>query len=462
MPPSPSLFRYGIKSVPTIVVLRPRLVEREGKEHLTNADRPLHAFEGAGPSTLVALTAAIVQNSTEAERAVMSQTLDVTLFDDDRYKADANSNSAGSSKSNKAAQKAADRAARNRAGGRNADGSWGAVDADSDEEDVDSEDAAAEAAAAAKSAAEEEGADDGSGSGGGDARGIITLAQLESNMENITVSEEECESYSTPMATVRALAGHALSGHAEIMSVLTHEPLAAPASGNEPFSALPFDVSQHPDAKSGVAIQMIARMEKDVAFVAENRKRGRQAVVADLNTALFDSFFGGDDAAHRDAQKAMRRARGRIAKLIRSLHELKAEDSRIVEATPPLLEAAANNVSLFAAQSQSPAGGWGTPAQAAAAATAAATDEQDGLVRRLKFKLNRIAGQESRIKMNLLCVCARVRGSERDRNGEVGLLLSLGLLLSSGKEDGVTRLDLRIACPTTHPPTRTHTHEPRT
>ena len=58
--------RYRVKKLPSIVVLRPRMVQRDGKKVLSNIDRAVHVFEGAGPATLVALTAAIVQACSQA------------------------------------------------------------------------------------------------------------------------------------------------------------------------------------------------------------------------------------------------------------------------------------------------------------------------------------------------------------------------------------------------------------
>ena len=76
---------------------------------------------------------------------------------------------------------------------------------------------------------------------------------------------------------------------------------------------------------------MITRMEKDVAFVAEQRKNRRKAIVAELSSQLFDDLFSGDSLRHKAAQKKLRRARGKIVKVVRELEKLKAEDARIVE-----------------------------------------------------------------------------------------------------------------------------------
>ena len=86
--------------------------------------------------------------------------------------------------------------------------------------------------------------------------GDITLAQLESNMEKIQVSHQECMSYTTSQSTLDALAGHPLQDHDTVLGVLSYEQHASGDGDNGNFSRLPFDVSRHPDAKSGVALQV--------------------------------------------------------------------------------------------------------------------------------------------------------------------------------------------------------------
>ncbi len=107
--------------------------------------------------------------------------------------------------------------------------------------------------------------------------------------------------------------------------------------------------------------------------------------------------------------QALRRARGRVAKVLRALQDLKAADARVVESTPPLMEAAANNVALPAMltrtqrQRQQPQ----TRQQQSA--------QEDEVERKLKFKLRRVAGQESSVRMQLLYVTSFALFSEVQR-----------------------------------------------
>lgn len=75
-------------------------------------------------------------------------------------------------------------------------------------------------------------------------------------MENIQVSHQECMSYTTSQRTLDALAGHPLKNHDNVLGVLSYEQHAPGHGDNELFARLPFDVSRHPDAKSGVALQV--------------------------------------------------------------------------------------------------------------------------------------------------------------------------------------------------------------
>ena len=316
--------KYGVKQMPTCIVLRPRLVEREGQMHLTNIDRPLHVTRGSGPHVIVELTAVIADASTEAERKVLAQTIDLSLFDDAR------------TKEKKKEKKKAD-----------------ASDEGDDEEATGNEDAEVE-------------------------EPIVSMASLESTMDSIVVSDAECAGYSTDQATINRLARHQFDGHDNIMNIVSQRPFEASAE-HVNFAELPFDVSRHPDAKSGVAVQMIARMQKDIAYVADKRAHSSVNVVAKLDGAVFDDFFSNDSERYAAAKRTIRRAKGQVVKLLRVLKELKSKDARIVEATPPLLEAAANNIGLSYASKD-------------------ASEISD----KLKFQLNRFAGKESNIQMQLL------------------------------------------------------------
>eukprot|EP00750_Incisomonas_marina_P014138 INCI17609.11.p1 GENE.INCI17609.11~~INCI17609.11.p1 ORF type:complete len:5029 (+),score=1065.32 INCI17609.11:298-15384(+) len=321
--------KYGVKSMPTCIVLRPRLVEREGKMHLTNIDRPLHVTRGGGPHVIVELTAVIADASTEAERKVLAQTIDLSLFDDERTKA-----------------------AKKKKKSSTSDNVDDELDEDEVDEDKENEEELKEP--------------------------IVSMATLESTMESIAVSDAECVSYSTDQATLDQLSSHPFDGNDQIMSILSQQPYEV-SEAHANFSELPFDVSRHPDAKSGVAVQMIARMQKDIAYVAAKRASSSVSVVANLSTDLFNDFFSNDATRFAKAKRALRAARGKVAKLLRVLNELKKQDARIVEATPPLLEAAANNINL-----------------------SYSSKDNDEVSSKLKFQLNRIAGQESNIQMQLL------------------------------------------------------------
>ncbi len=48
---------------------------------------------------------------------------------------------------------------------------------------------------------------------------------------------------------------------------------------------------------------MIARMQKDVAFVAAQRAKSTKPVVGGMSTRLLDDLFSDDDARFKEAQK---------------------------------------------------------------------------------------------------------------------------------------------------------------
>lgn len=190
-----------MKSLPTIVVLRPRVGSNVQGPTVTNVDRPVRVFEGASPRTIVALTSTIVKNSTEAELRILRKSIRTDAFEEE---------SAGQRR-----------------------------DAPTKDELLE------------KEAEQQEKADDVESQ---DASAPIMMANLDTTLETMSVSEEQCQLFSTDEAAIKALSKHPFSTHADILSIISHVPYAS-ASGNV-LSKLPFDVTAHPDAQSGVAIQV--------------------------------------------------------------------------------------------------------------------------------------------------------------------------------------------------------------
>ena len=313
--------KYGITSLPASIVLRPRLVPQgRGKPaKLSNIDWPERRVNASGPETIVQLATAIVVASTDAERSVLGQTIDLSLFEVDP--------------------------------------------------------------AAAESGAEA-------------SKRLLTVAELESSLDGVAVSDAECVANSTGADTLACLADHQFHGHAEILGILSveasgpstrqaTEEVSRPAtSTNTARSPLPFNVSAHPDAKSGVARQMIERMTNDMARVIRARATTSQLVVAGITATVLDEFFAPQPVCHRIAQRKLEVAREQVLTLLPALKALKAQDERVVQATPPLLEAAANAIGLSNNANE--------PAQ---------------LRQKLEFDLRRVSGQEVSFS-TLIPICA--------------------------------------------------------
>lgn len=334
--------KYGITSLPASIVLRPRLVPQgRGKPaKLSNVDWPERRVNASGPETIVQLATAIVVASTDAERSVLGQTIDLSLFEADP--------------------------------------------------------AAAESGAQAS-------------------KRLVTVAELESSLDGVAVSDAECVANSTSADTMACLANHQFHGHAAILDILSVEASAGPStrqsskenasrpgtSAGATQSPLPFNVSAHPDAKSGVARQMIERMTNDMARVIRARATSSQVVVAGITATVLDEFFAPQPVCHRIAKRKIEVAREQVLALLPALKALKAQDERVVQATPPLLEAASNAIGL-----------------------SKNANEPDQLRQKLEFDLRRVSGQEVRHQ----CIHCGVAGccpwSEQ--------LLLFGLLSRSG------------------------------
>ena len=214
---------------------------------------------------------------------------------------------------------------------------------------------------------------------------FLSVTSLQSAMAQMDVTEAECRAFATDAATVQFLADEQFSGQQRILSAVQHCDREAEGLA-QPISELPFDVSAHPNARSGVARQMVARIRKDIAYFSTKLGKGNVVRLANLDFATLEAFFGSGTAADSgDAEqifKAARKkccfkARATVTKLLKALRVLKAEDTRVVEATPPLLEAAANHVDL-------------------------SDDSDRSLHLRLRYHLRRIAGQEPRVYMQLI------------------------------------------------------------
>jgi hypothetical protein len=181
---------------------------------LTNVAKPLHSFQGAGPSTVVGLAAVIADLSTKSERAILAQTINLDGFEalksrmDKRSKQQGNSGKQKAKKTSKLKQESED--------------DDGGGDEDEDEDDDDNVDDEGGADPEVKKA-QRDADGDGTGADKEVLASRITLSTLDSNMSNVAVSEAECASYCTDQATLQALAHHPFQGLHEIMGILEHE-----------------------------------------------------------------------------------------------------------------------------------------------------------------------------------------------------------------------------------------------
>ena len=206
-------------------------------------------------------------------------------------------------------------------------------------------------------------------------------------MAQIDVTEAECRAFATDTTSLKSLADKQFSGQQRILSAVHFCDREAEGLA-QPISELPFDVSAHPNARSGVARQMVARIRKDIAYFSTKLGKGSVSRLAHLDFSTLDAFFRPDAGPESDTGSAQQvfqearkkccfKARATVVKLLKALRDLKAEDTRVVEATPPLLEAAANYVNL-------------------------SDDLETNLDLRLQYHLRRIAGQEPRVYMQLI------------------------------------------------------------
>ena len=317
---------FKIAKFPTLIGLRPtKPVDPDASEEKValNMIKPLFRLTGGGPGAVTTLARIIVQSSTPDERDVLAQSLNIDSFLDGTETTDT---------------------------------------------------VIADVGAKAKSKKEKRSK-------------FLSVTSLQSAMAQIDVSESECSAFATDTTTLQFLAEKQFSGHPRILSAVQLHDREAEGLA-QPISELPFDVSAHPNARSGVARQMVARIRKDIAYFSTKLNTGCVARLAHLDFSTLEAFFrsdaadesgtGGAEQIFKAARKkCCFKARATVTKLLKALRDLKAEDTRVVEATPPLLEAAANYVDL--------------------------SDESgSNLDQRLRYHLRRIAGQEPRVFMQLI------------------------------------------------------------
>ena len=149
--------------------------------------------------------------------------------------------------------------------------------------------------------------------------------------------------------------------------------------GLEPLSgALPFDITEHPAAKTTVAANMLRRIADDVRAFAETQNSSISPRLQDIDKTQMPRAFA-EDAAESSA--ALLYLQEVLKALLSALNDMKTEDEAMVQGSLPLLEHAANFVPD---------------------ATSAGAVPEEERMERVKFILKRNSGRQPRISVPFL------------------------------------------------------------
>lgn len=150
-----------------------------------------------------------------------------------------------------------------------------------------------------------------------------------------------------------------------------------------------FDVSKHEASASKPAKAVLKRFNDDVAYFANDANSQLQLKLSDMHDGIIDKFFRKDAGAARTLNKD---ARDKLRQLKNTLDTILSRDSNMIQNIVPMMETAANWVSIEPG------------------------DSNELKVQKIKFKLGRVSGHRAFVWIEFLF------GSLLSSNGDEDLL----------------------------------------